>query len=593
MRKIALILVSLTVGIAILLGLKASSTERENLQGKFDLKTQSERAVENINIGPYEYTGPNGQMIYMVNSTADRSDHYIFDEICNTGHTVTRSNGNEEPECTLRAALQNANRHRNVGENTNLEFPDEIKFDIPTNDRYYVSNRFYIRVGNRNTGHPGPQTILPPISDPVSIIGPEHNGQPYIIITDSLLNGGDVGLLINESNKSKISNLAINSFMVGIQIEGSTNNTISNSHINNNSLNGVLINNSSGNTISNNEIKTNYRNGIKVDSGGVNNMIADNKINDNMEIGVLLSGSNNIIGGNTINHNNTNGIKIYNASYNLISGNEISENLNSGVLFENSNHNNLINNEILWNLQGGIQMQSSNSNNIYELRIENSGSQGIDADGIKISNSHNNTFSKNSIGHSSESGINISSSTYNLVSENNISNNSKHGINIIDDASTGNQLNKNSIYDNGLLGINLGANGVLRNDHDCLDCDNGPNDLQNYPVITSVSRINNIQLNVQGYIISTPGAKPHPSSKNTHLIEFYSNETQDESRYGEGYEYLDDIEISTHPLSGKYDFDVNINAPSRWSNNSNYLTATATDLNSYNTSEFSQAVPIN
>lgn len=42
-------------------------------------------------------------------------------------------------------------------------------------------------------------------------------------------------------------------------------------------------------------------------------------------------------------------------------------------------------------------------------------------------------------------------------------------------------ISRNSIYNNGQLGIDLGNNGVTANDDD--DGDSGPNQLQNYPVI--------------------------------------------------------------------------------------------------------------
>ncbi|HEY1315856.1 MAG TPA: PKD domain-containing protein [Gaiella sp.] len=54
----------------------------------------------------------------VVNSTADGADEASADEICFTGSNVSR-NGSEEPECTLRAAIQQARSG------------DTIRFDIP------------------------------------------------------------------------------------------------------------------------------------------------------------------------------------------------------------------------------------------------------------------------------------------------------------------------------------------------------------------------------------------------------------------------------------------------------------------------------
>ncbi len=65
----------------------------------------------------------------IVNSTADRSDQNPGDGACDTGQTIQRGN-NTEAECTLRAALEEANA--NTG-------PDQIQFDIPTSDPGYAN----------------------------------------------------------------------------------------------------------------------------------------------------------------------------------------------------------------------------------------------------------------------------------------------------------------------------------------------------------------------------------------------------------------------------------------------------------------------
>jgi len=51
---------------------------------------------------------------------------------------------------------------------------------------------------------------------------------------------------------------------------------------------------------------------------------------------------------------------------------------------------------------------------------------------------------------------------------------------------TGLTIKGNSIFSNGGLGIDLGVNGVTLNDDG--DVDSGVNDLQNFPVITQVTR---------------------------------------------------------------------------------------------------------
>ena len=65
---------------------------------------------------------------------------------------------------------------------------------------------------------------------------------------------------------------------------------------------------------------------------------------------------------------------------------------------------------------------------------------------------------------------------------NTIANNSWQGIRI-EGSSTGDAIQGNSIFSNGLLGIDLGGDGVTPNDPG--DADTGPNDLQNFPVLVS------------------------------------------------------------------------------------------------------------
>ena len=68
--------------------------------------------------------------------------------------------------------------------------------------------------------------------------------------------------------------------------------------------------------------------------------------------------------------------------------------------------------------------------------------------------------------------------------------------------------------------------------NDPQDTDVGPNDLQNYPVLSSDATISGASTLVSGSLNSTPGA---PASG----IEFFSNPTCDGSGFGEGEVYLE------------------------------------------------------
>src|SRR5207244_3161734 len=65
-----------------------------------------------------------------------------------------------------------------------------------------------------------------------------------------------------------------------------------------------------------------------------------------------------------------------------------------------------------------------------------------------------------------------------------ISGNAENGVFIGGGTTTGNAIFRNSIYSNGSLGIDLGGNGVTPNDPPG-DFDTGPNNLQNFPTLTS------------------------------------------------------------------------------------------------------------
>jgi hypothetical protein len=82
-----------------------------------------------------------------------------------------------------------------------------------------------------------------------------------------------------------------------------------------------------------------------------------------------------------------------------------------------------------------------------------------------------------------------------------IASNSGPGIAIEDSASTGNRIDgDNSIYANGGLAIDLGNNGATANDLAGGDTDTGPNNLQNFPVVTQAIRMQDGSVRVGGQL---------------------------------------------------------------------------------------------
>ncbi|WP_110515633.1 CSLREA domain-containing protein [Herpetosiphon llansteffanensis] len=129
---------------------------------------------------------------------------------------------------------------------------------------------------------------------------------------------------------------------------------------------------------------------------------------------------------------------------------------------------------------------------------------------------------------------------------------------------------ENTIAFNGGLGIDIGSDGPTANDP--LDADAGPNNSQNYPVVTNVVD-NGTTVIVQGYLESIPN--------HSYRLAFYSNVNCDPSGYGEGQTFLASDEVSTD-ATGSVFFSQTFASPAP------NITILATDTNANQTSEFSQ-----
>jgi hypothetical protein len=158
----------------------------------------------------------------------------------------------------------------------------------------------------------------------------------------------------------------------------------------------------------------------------------------------------------------------------------------------------------------------------------------------------------------------------NVIAYNGVGNISQaNGIQIV--SGTGNAVLGNSIYANYGLGIDLGNYGPTPNDPG--DGDSGANNLQNFPVIASVTKSGG-NTAIAGMLNSV--------ANTTYRIEFFANESQ-------GQTFLGSTDVTTD-ANGNASF--NFIAPQI--DVSQSVTATATDPNG-NTSEFSPAVgqPLN
>lgn len=158
---------------------------------------------------------------------------------------------------------------------------------------------------------------------------------------------------------------------------------------------------------------------------------------------------------------------------------------------------------------------------------------------------------------------------------------------------SGNRILSNSVHSNTGLGIDLAggaenADGVTANDGDDPgtarpdpDKDTGPNRLQNLPSITSASTFFG-GTTISGTLESTPSTK---EKKRTFIIQFFSNVAADPSGHGEGQTPIGQVEVKTD-RSGAAPFSF---APSQTVPEGRYITATATNKATGDTSEFSNA----
>ena len=139
----------------------------------------------------------------------------------------------------------------------------------------------------------------------------------------------------------------------------------------------------------------------------------------------------------------------------------------------------------------------------------------------------------------------------------------------------------NSIYANGDLGIDFGNDGVTANDAG--DADTGPNNLQNFPVLTSAKIAAGNQVTVVGSLNSL--------ATNYFRVEFFASTAADATGYGEGQRYLGFTNLTT-AANGNVNFTAILSAPATAGE---FISATATKCNSSfstftDTSEFASNV---
>jgi CSLREA domain-containing protein len=112
-------------------------------------------------------------------------------------------------------------------------------------------------------------------------------------------------------------------------------------------------------------------------------------------------------------------------------------------------------------------------------------------------------------------------------------------------------LRQNRIWGNTGLGIDLisATPGVTPND--ILDPDSGPNSLQNFPVITAITRQEN-----SGFVFFNVAGTLNSTASTNFRIELFNSESCDASGYGEGQKFIAD-RIVTTDVNGNASWAVN------------------------------------
>jgi len=147
------------------------------------------------------------------------------------------------------------------------------------------------------------------------------------------------------------------------------------------------------------------------------------------------------------------------------------------------------------------------------------------------------------------------------------------GIVISDSGTTNNSMRGNSIFNNAGPGIDLNNDGPTLNDD--VDADIGPNNLQNFPILSSAYGLWSSTI-ISGSLNSTPNAN--------FVIDFYGSPTADPTGHGEGKIWLGSAGATTDS-TGNAGFSLS-NTAENYAGS--YISATAT-ASSGDTSEFSLA----
>jgi hypothetical protein len=485
----------------------------------------------------FSYETAEAATTFTVTETGDDEDVNLSNDRCD----ASASAGDQ---CTLRAAIEEANDTAGA---------DTIVFDIG---------------GTASVKTISPLDALPPITDTVTIDGYTQPGAD----PNTLDQGSDAVLNVQLDGPGPGPGFS------GLQIEADDC-TIKGLIIREFDDAGVLITGSgaTGNHIEGNFIGTNR----------------DGTIARSNPMGVYVTSESNTIGGtepeerNVISGNAFEGVLISgpDATDNSVEGNYIGTTADGDEALGNGG-------------QGGVVIQAPE--NFIGGRTSGAGNviSGNDGHGVFVSgfsDGDENRIEGNFIGTTAsgtgdlgnaEAGVSVENGAELTAvggtrsgAPNRIAHNGGDGVTVRVDGTVGTNVLSNRIFDNGDLGIDLDADGVTANDTDDLDA--GPNNLQNFPVITSARKgfPTPRKTTISGRLTGDPSQ--------IYFVECFLTDGDTASAHGEGSRLLGSASVffdsagigrfscvSTSPLLGQVPGQT--------------VTATATNVATGDTSEFSR-----
>jgi uncharacterized repeat protein (TIGR01451 family)/CSLREA domain-containing protein len=464
--------------------------------------------------------------------------------------------------CSLREAINAANS--NADANT-------INFNIPASD----AQHYYYKDDGTGTsnGHVTPANVTATTASDdttISDIDPDwphswwsiNPGSALPLISSQVTIDGysQPGASMNtqDATDDAIIRIELNGTGAGANVHGLTVNALSfiqGLAINRFTGNGIgLLAGSDGSGVAGNFIGTDVSGTLAAANGDAGVFMTNTS---NVLVGCTFASERNVISGNT-----AEGVEIFNATNNFVQGNFI------GVAADGTTP--------LGNGGAGIEIYSSSWNNtigVIPVSPNNRASRAAGGSGFGCRASQSASATKDREGRPS---VQVTP----LSGANVIAGNGGDGVRVTNFGDINNLISQNSIYSNSGLGINLGTDSVTANDDG--DSDDGPNHLQNFPVITVASASGSTGT-ISGTFDSGGPSPAYGTAPFT--IEFFKNSSCNAvapNDYGEGQVYAGSLTMMGG--GGFTSGTLNISA-------GDIVTATATDANG-NTSEFGQCFPV-